>query len=210
MRLMNHSINRVNFCFQFAQQPQQPGKLNLKNFAIVNDAIARMNVNEGSGGGGGGMSQSTSADTGRGKGGLGAMLMAMTGGGGGGSNAATTGRCKPPPPPVPVSNPSTFANHPTAAYPGIPPLAGGEEHSDDDDGEAEYAQVQEIYPGADGCMGMGGMVGGEQQMYTFSQDTTPNKGNKMRPPAPRGRGPMDKGPPQQQPLGGSKWTRLLL
>lgn len=173
-----------------------------------------MNVSDGVSGGG--MSQSTSADTGRGKGGLGAMFMTMTGGGSGSnSNSSTTGRGgggsgKPPPPLPPQqqqqhphstasSNHSTFAPHSNAAYPGL--AAGAEGHSDDD-GEAEYAQVQEIYPGADG--GMGGMLGGEQQMYTFSQDTTPNKGpgNKMRPQRSRGGGgPMDKGP---QTLGGSK------
>lgn len=187
-----------------AQQPQQPGKLNLKNFAIVNDAIARMNVNEG-GGSGGGMSQSTSADTGRGKGGLAGLFNTMTGGGS--SSSARAAKQAPPPIPPPKggtgSNQSTFAPHSNAAYTG---LAGLEDCSDDD-GEAEYAQVQEIYPGADGGgmmgMGMSGM-GGEQHMYTFSQDTTPNKGNKMRPT--RARGPMEKGP---QTLGGSKFRVCL-
>ena len=92
------------------------------------------------------------------------------------------------------TNHSTFAPHPHAAYPGI---AGGEDQSDDD-GEAEYAQVQEIYPGADAGLGMGA----EQQMYTFSQDATPNKGSKLRPPPPRGR--MEKG------AAGSKWSGTVV
>lgn len=159
------------------------------------------------------MSQSTSADTGRGKGGLAGLFNTMTGGGGGVSSSSSSGRpAKQPPPPIPPlkggtgSNQSTFAPHSNAAYTG---LAGLEDNSDDD-GEAEYAQVQEIYPGADGVgmmgMGMSGMggVGGEQHMYTFSQDTTPNKGNKMRPTRPRG--PMEKGP---QTLGGSKFCGCL-
>lgn len=152
-----------------------------------------MNVSDGVGGG---MSQSTSADTGRGKGGLGA-LTATPGGGG----SATTGRGpRQPPPPVPgsaVSNQSTFAPHSNAAY--TAGSAGGENHSDDD-GEAEYAQVQEYYPGHDVGLGMGGV---DPQMYTFSQDTTPNKGGKVR--SGRIRGPMDKG----QTLGGSKWMLIV-
>lgn len=186
------------------QQPQQPGKLNLKNFAIVNDAIARMNVNSD---GGGGMSQSTSADAGRGKGGgLGSLFMAMGNGGGGGqgANRSGGGGFKKS-----STNHSTFAPH-NAAYSG---LAGGEDQSDDDC-DAEYAQVQEIYPGADGGVGMGmggggGGVGPEQQMYTFSQDATPNKGSKMRPTRNRIGGVMDKGVGQ---MGGSKWDddELLL
>lgn len=187
------------------QQPQQPGKLNLKNFAIVNDAIARMNVNDVGSGSVGGMSQSTSADTGRGKGGLSGIFMTMGGGGGGSS---TTGRSgKPPPPPVPVlpppppplSNHSTFATHSNAAFVNSGSAAGGGHDDHSDDGEAEYAQVQEIYPGADG-VGMG-----EPQMYTFSQDTTPNKGGGgkgMRPMRRIGGGSLDKGP---STLGGSKW-----
>lgn len=189
------------------QQPQQPGKLNLKNFAIVNDAIARMNVNDVVGGGG--MSQSTSADAGRGKGGLGAMFMTMTGGSASGGSA-TTGRARHPPPlpPTTVSNQSTFAPYPNAAYPG---LVGGLDDQSDNDCEAEYAQVQEIYPGADGGIAGAGMGLQEQQMYTFSQDTTPNKG-KMRPTRNRmGASTMEKaGSGMQQPLGGSKWNNFVV
>lgn len=138
------------------------------------------------------MSQSTSADAGRGKGGgLGALFMTM-GNGGGGANRSGSKKSS--------TNHSTFAPH-NAAYSG---LAGGEDQSDDDC-DAEYAQVQEIYPGADGGGGMGIGGGAEQQMYTFSQDTTPNKGNKMRPTRNRIGGVMDKGVGQ---LGGSKWKDI--
>lgn len=150
---------------------QQPGKLNLKNFAIVNDAIARMNVN--SDGGGMMTALSTSASMDAGRGGFAAANASPGNSGGRVKKSSST------------SNRSTFAPH-HAAYTG---LAGVEDQSDDD-GDAEYAQVQELYPGHDGG-------GPDHQMYTFSQDTTPNK-SKMR---PRQRiGGMDK--PGQ--LGGSK------
>lgn len=47
MRLVWKLLSFVFLIFFFCQfhRKQQPGKLNLKNFAIVNEAIARMNVN---------------------------------------------------------------------------------------------------------------------------------------------------------------------
>lgn len=144
------------------------------------------------------MSQSTSADGGRGKGGLGvaataAMFMTMGNGGSGAVGSSASGSLPMSGRKKQSTNRSTFAPH-NAAFSGV---AGVEDRSDDD-GDAEYAQVQEIYPGADGgMMGGGGMQ--EPHMYTFSQDTTPNKGNKMRPQRPNR---MDKAPSGQ--LGGSK------
>lgn len=157
------------------QQSQQPGKLNLKNFAIVNDAIARMNVNDV----GGGMSQSTS------------------------TGDAVHGQRQQHQ--SPVTNHSTFAPSSTIAAFNAGLTTGGlEDPSDDDDGEAEYAQVQEIYPGADG----GGGVG-QEHMYTFSQDTTPNKANKIRPP-PRNRIVGGAATMDKQQLGGSKWCLVFI
>lgn len=139
-----------------------------------------MNVNS-DGTVGGGMSQSASADAGRGGGGM-FLTVGNGGAGGGGTSRGVTQKKS--------TNHSTFLTH-NAAYTG---LAGGEDQSDDDC-DAEYAQVQEIYPGADGVGGGGGMGAMEQQMYTFSQDTTPNKGSKLRPQ----RNLREKG------AGGSKW-----
>lgn len=103
-----------------------------------------------------------------------------------------------------VTNHSTFApSSNVAAFNAGLTTGGLEDPSDDDDGEAEYAQVQEIYPGADG----GG--GGQEHMYTFSQDTTPNKANKIRPP-PRNRIGGGAATMDKQQLGGSKWSLVFI
>lgn len=44
------------------------------------------------------------------------------------------------------------------------------DNESEEEAEAGYAQVQELYPGAGGT---------EDQMYTFSQESTPNK-SKLR------------------------------
>lgn len=118
----------------------------------MNDAIARMNVNDGGGscdGTKGGLA-ATASDT--------ALLM------------PTRSLRKSP------SNQQNFAIN--TAY------RAAMENLSDDDAEAGYAQVQEVYPGAEG--GVGADI---DQMYTFSQDTTPNK-SKMRQ-----RRALDKPPP---------------
>lgn len=102
-----------------------------------------------------------------------------------------------------VTNHSTFApSSNVAAFNAGLTTGGLEDPSDDDDGEAEYAQVQEIYPGADGG-------GGQEHMYTFSQDTTPNKANKIRPP-PRNRIGGGAATMDKQQLGGSKWSLVFI
>lgn len=174
---------------------QQPGKLNLKDFAVVNDAIARMNVGgeqDGvvvAGGGGGGHNKS-------GVGGLGGV------GEKGEKKLLDVNKSKA------KKNSSSITDH--------APLAAAEDDSDhlngggggrrsannildeydDDDDDVRYETIPEIFSAGGGGGGIGGgsgvgPPGGNvmsdfnlaRQMYTFSHDTNttqPQKPPKMK------------------------------
>lgn len=181
---------------------QQPGKLNLKNFAIVNEAIARMTVTDGQQ-----QSQQSSQQQQQQLEGDHSRrrrpppqpaprhLHTMAGGVAAAAAAASVGRRS-------VAQTRSKSNGSLFFAPHYAPLAAADPDgdSDDDDDLAEYAQVKEVYaPSADGLSGCsaGGPPpdasgGGGLMMYAFPHDgqmgaTTPSKHHQQQPAQPPGK-----------------------